>query len=132
MGTGAVCEVCVDSVASAMAAEEGGAARVELCSALFEGGLTPSLGLLRYQQPPFPPSAALTWDAAPCFPHKGSRQVKKAVKLDVFVMVRPRGGDFCYTDAELNVMKDDIDVRISRLDPPLLWAKRGSLDSWCT
>jgi copper homeostasis protein len=74
-------EVCVETVADAVAAERGGADRLELCSALDLGGLTPTLGMYL--------------------------SVREAVHLPVVVMLRPRAGGFVYTADELVVMLRD-------------------------
>ncbi|KAH9849216.1 copper homeostasis CutC domain-containing protein [Lenzites betulinus] len=78
-------EVCVDSVESALGAIRGGADRLELCGNLgLGGGTTPSLGLFKAAR-----------DAAPD-------------GIPIMVMVRPRAGDFLYTDSEITVMQEDI------------------------
>lgn len=73
-----ILEVCVDSTASALAAKEGGADRLELCADLIVGGTTPSLALVR--------------------------QVKETTGLPVRALLRPRFGDFCYDRWELAQM----------------------------
>ncbi|HEX6575871.1 MAG TPA: copper homeostasis protein CutC [Gemmatimonadaceae bacterium] len=77
-----VVEACVDSVASSLAAERGGADRLELCAALFDGGTTPSAGMI-----------------AAC---------RDKVSIPVFVIIRPRGGSFVYSDHEAEVMRRDV------------------------
>jgi copper homeostasis protein len=83
MTTPITLEVCVDSVDGLAAAVDGGADRIELCGALETGGLTPTADLLR--------AASLS-------------------PVPVVAMIRPRGGDFCFDDAETRLMLDEIDA----------------------
>ncbi|MGI5208833.1 copper homeostasis protein CutC [Spirillospora sp. CA-108201] len=76
-------EICIDSVAGAVAAEKAGAQRVELCAALFDGGLTPTLGTVR---------AALA----------------AVSSIRVHVIIRPRGGDFIFDEHEVAAMEHDV------------------------
>ena len=75
-------EVCIDSLDSALASQAAGAERVELCANLLEGGTTPSAGLIA--------------------------EVRRNISLKLHVMIRPRGGDFCYSDGEFRIMERDI------------------------
>lgn len=77
-------EVCVDNIYSILNAQSAGADRIELCSALSEGGLTPSYGMLK--------------------------EVRAITKIPVFVMLRPRRGDFVYHDSEVKMMLHDIQM----------------------
>lgn len=75
-------ECCVDSVESAIAAERGGADRLELCSNLVIGGTTPTLALFK--------------------------EVRKVVNIPIHILIRPRFGDFLYTDYEANIINNEI------------------------
>ncbi|MCZ4090796.1 copper homeostasis protein CutC [Sinorhizobium psoraleae] len=102
--SGILLEVCVDDADGLKAAVEGGADRIELCSALALGGLTPSPGLMALAGPP---------------------------PVPVYAMVRPRAGDFVYGPADLDAMRRDIDaVRAAGLAGVVLGASLadGRLD----
>jgi copper homeostasis protein len=75
-------EIVVYNIGSALKAQEGGADRIELCDNPGEGGTTPSSGTIEI--------------------------VRKNLSIDVFVMIRPRGGDFHYSNYEFHAMKRDI------------------------
>jgi copper homeostasis protein len=77
-------EAAVESIESAVLAEEAGAGRLELCVGLVEGGLTPSAGIIE--------------------------EVRSRVNVPVFVLIRPRSGDACYSREELTVMRRDIAI----------------------
>jgi len=77
-------EVCVESYMETIAAVAGGATRIELCENLSVGGTTPSYGTIK--------------------------QVTEKLGVPVMVMIRPRGGDFCYSDAEYEIMEYDIQI----------------------
>ncbi|MBB2911467.1 copper homeostasis protein [Streptosporangium becharense] len=76
-------EICIDSTAGAVAAEKAGAHRVELCSALFDGGLTPTLGAVE-------------------------ATLAAVSSIRVHAIIRPRGGDFIYDEYEIAAMERDV------------------------
>ena len=75
-------EVCAYSLESCLTAQRAGAGRIELCGGMAEGGITPSAGLIQL--------------------------ARQHLTIPLYVMIRPRGGDFLYTETELSVMKADI------------------------
>ncbi len=77
-------EICIDSIESAIKAENAGADRLELCENLLQGGVTPSLGKIT--------------------------SVVQSVSIPVRVLIRPRAGNFQYSDAELNLIYQDIEL----------------------
>ena len=79
-----VIEACVNSAMSAIEAQAGGAGRVELCENLHDGGTTPSAGAVRL--------------------------ARERLHIRLFVMIRPRGGDFLYSEDEFRIMQEDIRV----------------------
>jgi copper homeostasis protein len=84
-------EICCGSLEDAKAAQAGGADRIELNSALYLGGLTPSLATLLL--------------------------VKEQCTIPVAAMVRPRGGGFCYSDDEFAVMLKDAEILMKNTPP---------------
>lgn len=79
-----ILEVCADSVESVLAAQEAGADRIELCANLIIGGTTPSIALFK--------------------------EIRKASDIKINALIRPRFGDFCYTNHEFNIIMDEIKI----------------------
>jgi copper homeostasis protein len=79
-------EICANSVSSALAAQQGGAFRVELCENLYEGGTTPSYGEIKL--------------------------ARKLLQIKLYVLIRPRGGDFLYSDVEYDIITADVNYCI--------------------
>lgn len=79
-----IIEICASNIQSCLTAQEGGASRIELCDNLYEGGTTPSYATIK-------------------------TAVEK-LSIDIMVMIRPRGSDFCYSDLEIEMMKQDITI----------------------
>ncbi|TRO54779.1 copper homeostasis protein CutC [Candidatus Bathyarchaeota archaeon] len=77
-----ILEVCANSLASALAAQKGRAYRVELCDNLYEGGTTPSPGCIKL--------------------------AREELNIKLNVLIRPRGGDFLYSDDEMEIIRRDI------------------------
>src|SRR6185503_10099499 len=77
-------EIIGFNIESCIAAQAAGANRIELCDNPAEGGTTPSYGFIR--------------------------AAREKLAIELYVMIRPRGGDFLYSDAEFQIMKADIDV----------------------
>lgn len=77
-------EVCANSFQSALNAQKGGANRIELCSELSVGGITPSFGVLK--------------------------KVLESLSIQTFVLIRPRSGDFVFSDSEFEIMKHNIEL----------------------
>lgn len=75
-------EVCVENTDGLIVAQEAGADRIELCASLLEGGLTPSVGMIR--------------------------KALEVATVPFFVIVRPRGGDFLYSEVEFEAMLEDV------------------------
>src|SRR5437870_2018598 len=75
-------EICVEGIDGLLAAQRGGADRVELCASLIEGGITPSFGTVR--------------------------QALRLATIPFYPIVRPRGGDFLNSEAEFDSMLDDV------------------------
>ena len=75
-------EVCAYSLESCLAAQEAGANRVELCAAMYDGGTTPPAGMIRL--------------------------ARELLNIELYVMIRPRGGDFLYSELEFRQMKEDL------------------------
>jgi len=101
-----VVEISVERVERAMAAERGGASRIELCGSLDVGGVTPSVELMR--------------------------ETRACVWAPIFAMVRPRGGDFVYSAAEFEEMKSSIEAaRAAGMDGVVLGLLRldGKVDA---
>lgn len=79
-----IVEVCANSYVSALNAKKAGADRIELCTELAVGGITPSYGLIK--------------------------KVREEIAIPVHVLIRPRSGDFTYSDVDFDIMKSDIEL----------------------